>query len=144
MSNLKEAVTSIDNSISTGDSQSILSRIFRNFLHQLTNAEISNTLSGSTFDVFNTMVERYILSSMRYRHSNITNIKETSSIRGNLKKELLKSSMSWKVFIKSLKFLGVRKFEIRITIHTNARKTFVEEQVVHIADIDMFDFNEDD
>lgn len=50
------------------------------------------------------------------------NKKDQSSARGNLQKEILKADMSWKVFTKGLRFLGVKSFEISITLHhTNGR-----------------------
>lgn len=45
------------------------------------------------------------------------NKKEQSSARGNLQKEMLKSGMSWKVFVKSLRFLDLTGFDIQITAH---------------------------
>ena len=47
-----------------------------------------------------------------------------ASIRGNHKKSFLSDRMSWAVFVKSLSFLGVKKFEIVLTLyHENGRTT---------------------
>src|ERR1035437_1355290 len=52
------------------------------------------------------------------------NMKDKSSARGNLQKELLKPRMSWQVFCKGLKFLNIRKFKITITAyHANNKET---------------------
>ena len=87
--------------IKSGTSDSILASIFRNILMDL----------GITATRFDKLLARYISNSLIP-----VNIKESSSRRGNLKKELMKSSMSWKVFIKGLVFLNVKKFEISIRI----------------------------
>ena len=46
-----------------------------------------------------------------------TNMKEVSSTRGNLKKELFKKAITWKVFVKGLAFLHVQRFTITIGLH---------------------------
>ena len=48
-----------------------------------------------------------------------TNIKQASNARRNLKKELLSTSLSWRVFIKGLIFLRVRKFDLNIRLYHN-------------------------
>jgi hypothetical protein len=88
--------------IKTGSTDSILASLFRTILMELNVTPIR----------FERLLERYITNA---RLPN--NIKEASSQRGNLKKELLKSSMSWKVFVKGMVFLNVRKFDISIKLH---------------------------
>ena len=52
------------------------------------------------------------------------NRRDQISYRGNLTKELAKSQMTWKVFIKALKFLNVVKIELTIkAYHSNAKVT---------------------
>lgn len=59
------------------------------------------------------------------KRMNITpNPENMASIRGNHKKSFLSDRMSWAVFVKSLSFLGVKKFEIALTLyHENGRTT---------------------
>lgn len=59
------------------------------------------------------------------KRMNITpNPENMASIRGNHKKSFLSDRMSWAVFVKSLSFLGVKKFEIVLTLyHENGRTT---------------------
>jgi hypothetical protein len=68
---------------------------------------------------FSSLIAEYI------EKANIpSNIKEISSTRGNIKKELLKNTISWKVFIKGLMFLNVSRFDIGVSLHhTNGKIT---------------------
>jgi hypothetical protein len=43
-------------------------------------------------------------------------IKERSSARGNLKKELDRETMTWKVFLRGLEIIGARKLKIHLTL----------------------------
>ena len=52
------------------------------------------------------------------------NKKDRASARGNLTKELMKKGMSWRVFMKAMVFLGLRKFDIIIVAtHGNGKVT---------------------
>lgn len=139
MSNKRHDETSIDSEIIHGDSQSILSRLFRKFLYKRTNADKEAEGSNSYLSVFNVLLERYIVRSGINQ-----NLKEISSVRGNLKKELLKSSMSWKIFIKGMRFLGVEKFKIQVTIYPKFGKPHIEEEIVIISDNYITDDDDDD
>ena len=88
--------------IHTGGTDSILSSLYRIILFNL---NIDTTR-------FARLMEQYIIKSQIPLNS-----KESNSVRGNIKKELLSSKMSWKVFIKGLVFLDIRKFEIVIRLH---------------------------
>ncbi len=90
------------NEIKTGTSDSILASLFRTILHDL----------GITATRFNILLEKYIIKAGIPK-----NVKDISSQRGNLKKELLKNTMTWKVFIKAMIFLNVNKIDIRIRLH---------------------------
>jgi hypothetical protein len=68
------------------------------------------------------------------------NIKELSSVRGNIKKELSKPSMSWKVFLKSMVFLGVKEFKLSIhfkNAHTEEFQNIEENYVFDYKTINM-------
>lgn len=104
--------------IKTGSSDSILASLFRTILMDLNVTAIR----------FDRLLERYINNA---RLPN--NIKEASSQRGNLKKELLKSSMSWKVFVKGMVFLNVRKFDISIKLHLSSGLVSEHHKTVILA-----------
>jgi hypothetical protein len=71
---------------------------------------------------FNNLVNDYIVDA------NIpVNLKEVSCVRGNIKKELLKSTMTWKVFIKGLKFVHVKKLKLKVDLHHTLNKTTSHE-----------------
>lgn len=95
----------------------VLSTLFRDIMH----AGNVNT------NLFTKLLAEYII------RANIpTNIKEVSSTRGNLKKELFKSAITWKVFIKGLMFLRVLRFEIAIYVqHFNGKTT------AHYANVNL-------
>lgn len=63
------------------------------------------------------------------------NIKEISSTRGNLKKELFKNTITWKVFIKGLSFLHVRRFTLGIYLHHQNGKVTEHKKSVNLDDI---------
>ena len=64
------------------------------------------------------------------RNSIGNNRKEASMARGNLQKELLKANMSWLVFTKGLRFLGVTSFQITIKLqHSNGKVSEHTEKV---------------
>ncbi len=87
--------------IKSGTSDSVLSSLFRTILLDL-------GISAMRFDQ---MLERYMIKAM------ISSSKEVASERGNIKKELLKPQMSWRVFIKGLVFLQIKRFDISVTLH---------------------------
>ena len=109
MADHKEAIRPYGEEIKTGTSDSILASLFRTILDDL-NVNMSR---------FNILIAKYIIKA------NIPlNVKEVSSTRGNLKKELLRSVMTWKVFIKGLLFLNVLKFDITVKLyHLNGKVT---------------------
>ena len=61
------------------------------------------------------------------------NKKEQTSARGNLQKELLKNGMSWKVFVKSLRFLDLVGFDIQITAHHRNGKKSIHTEHMNIS-----------
>jgi hypothetical protein len=95
--------------IKTGPSDSVLASLFRTILMDL----------GITAIRFEKLLDKYIIQAKLPN-----NIKDASSQRGNLRKELLKTTMTWKVFIKGLMFLNVIKFDISVKLyHPNGRLT---------------------
>lgn len=128
MSEYKHAIQPIEEPITTGDSDSILASLFRIILHK----------EGITGAKFNSQLAKYIIKANIPR-----NIKEISSIRGNLKKELLRTSMSWKVFIKGIMFLNVFKFELVIKLHTPIGIREYSTKVINLDPQEDYQFDDE-
>lgn len=93
-------------------SSSVLSRIFHN---------MTMDLGLGSFAAWDRLMNQYINDA---RNCIPRNKKDQSSARGNLQKELSKPEMSWRVFLKGIRFLGVTAFEIKIIVkHANGKET---------------------
>lgn len=57
-----------------------------------------------------------------------------SSARSNLRKELFKSTMSWRVFIKGLQVLNVKRLDIKITLHHSNKRKTVHDMSIMLKD----------
>lgn len=58
------------------------------------------------------------------QNSKAENQKDRTSMRGNLTKEFSRDQMTWKVFIKGLRFLQIQKIQLTITAyHANGKVT---------------------
>ena len=101
----------------TGGSDGILSKLFTDILH---------TLSGSNKSSINTRFNYFMeLFLSDLRNGIPQNTRDKSGARGNLRKELFKKDMSWKVFCKGLRVFNIRRFEITLKLyHCNHRTTF--------------------
>ena len=62
---------------------------------------------------FNYYMLRYLSDS---QNGIPQNIKERAWVRGNIRMELLKEKMSWKVFYKGLRFLGIKQFTLELLL----------------------------
>lgn len=61
---------------------------------------------------------RLMIAYVRDHRNKVPNTRrDHSSVLGNLTKELIKPSMTWRIFCKGLRFLRLTKFEITITAH---------------------------
>ncbi len=78
---------------------------------------------------FNRLMEFFIRKTNKQ-----VSTKEATSIRGNLRKELLKGKMSWKVFLKGLYFLNIVKFDITIKLHEASGRISVHEKSIILSD----------
>ena len=108
--------------IKSGDSGSILAGLFSTIMFDL----------GIDAKRFNILIERY----MRRSNPNL-NLKDASTMRGSLKKELLKDSISWKVFIKGLVFLNIKRFKIVLELeHYNGYTTKHEKSIIMHGETD--------
>lgn len=98
-------------------SSSILSKLFKQIIYSIgiasPNILDKNDDSFIVSNRWSQLMDDYLSDS---RNSIPQNIRERSSARGNLQKELLNNKgMSWRVFCKALRFLGVVRFELTIT-----------------------------
>lgn len=98
--------------IRSGGVDAILSALYRRILQDI------NLDSVSTFE---NLLAKYVLKN----YKNTTSIKEQSALRAAMRKELLKNKMTFKVFVKGLRVLNVRRFKITIELEHANRKTTV-------------------
>ncbi len=131
MANHRDMRTSIEQPIRSGTSDSILASMFRHIL-------ASNNVTN---EAFNSHLEKYIIRSGIPR-----DLKELSSLRGNLKKELTKNTMSWRVFVKALRFFNIHKFELVIRIHSQVKNGNPIEysRMVNLDPNEVLDFSKEE
>lgn len=87
----------------SGTSGAILASLFRIIMHDI----------GINHEKFNYLMLRYLDDP---RNHIPRNIRDRSTVRGNLKKQLLKNTMTWKVFCKGMMFLNVRALELNLIL----------------------------
>lgn len=79
---------------------------------------LSKLLQNMIHDLGFGSVDRWNFLMMKYINDPANEVKpdrrSQSSARGNLQKELSRSTMSWRVFVKGLRFLQIKKFTIII------------------------------
>lgn len=95
----------------TAGSAGILSRLFRQMMLDLNISPLK----------IHELMQAYILDP---RNGVPNNRRDQISERGNLTKELARPQMTWKIFCKSLRFIGIRK--VRLTLvatHANGVET---------------------
>ena len=91
----------------SGTSGVILASLFRTIMHEM----------GINNEKFNYLMLRYLDDP---RNHVPRNIRDRSTVRGNLKKQLLKTTMTWKVFCKGLMFLNIRTLDLNLILeHTD-------------------------
>jgi len=100
MSGINPFSLDLNRQIKTGSVNNMLTRLFIEMLKNM----------GVDSIMYENRIDQYITNAGLPK-----NMKELSSVRGNIKKELAKSSMSWKVFLKSMVFLGVKQFNLSVT-----------------------------
>lgn len=72
------------------------------------------------------------------------NRRDFSSLRGNINKELSKGSMSWKVFSKSLQFLGAVRFRITIDVEYENGKVSNHSCIVSFNPVEPYQPDDSD
>jgi hypothetical protein len=105
----------------SGGVDSVLAALFQKILFDLRIRE----------NQFHRLMESFLMNP---RNARIGDVKDRSRARGNLKKELFKSTMTWRVFIKAMRFLNIPKFELVIRLHHH-NKTITEHDIVVALDI---------
>lgn len=82
---------------------------------------------------FNRLMDMFLSDA---RNAIPQNIRKRSSVRGNLRRELLKPTMTWKVFCRGLKFLNAQSFVFIIELwHYNGRITLHKSLKILLDDI---------
>ena len=115
----------VDKDIQLTSIDSVLAKLFRICLFEL---------GANNVGRFNYLLENFLNHPA---NKTATNIKDRSSLRGTLRRELLKDKMSWRVFCKALNFLNVFEFEISIKLH-HANKRVTEHKLhVHLNSEDL-------
>ena len=114
--------------IKTGTPNSILASLYRQILQDI----------GIDGVKFNYLMAKYIQAAKIPN-----NTMEVASTRGNLKRELMKTAMSWKTIVKGILALNVRRFDITITLH-HAKGTVTSHSKSVTLDVDMPDDDSDD
>ena len=86
--------------------------------------------NGMSLMVWNKLMVAYI----RDHKNNIPdNKRDQSSVQGNLTKELIKNSMTWKIFCKGLRFLRLIKFDLTVTAYHRDGKV-----TVHTIPVELY------
>lgn len=106
----------------TGGTDSMLSALWRKIIFDL-------GIDGPRFLKY---IQNYIENAkLPY------NLKDVSSVRGNIKKELESERMTWKVFIKGLLLINIEAVTLQVTLkHKSGRITQHERSI-------KLDFGED-
>lgn len=60
------------------------------------------------------------------------NRRDQTSARGNLHKEFSKQQMTWKVFVKALRFLQFVKADFIVVAHTRDGKETIHKTTIHL------------
>lgn len=100
--NIKDMIVAYNDPIPTRSVDSVLPVFYRDILRSL-------PIDEGRFLV---CVDKYV----RRTSTSIEDLKEVSSIRGNLRKELMRSVMTWKVFIKGLRVINVKSFDLGLKV----------------------------
>lgn len=108
----------------TGGTDGILANLFKNILNEL---RITAGRGSRWEDLMRTFLGDR-------RNGVRQNDRDRSSARGNLAKELLKDKMSWKVFCKGMRFIGLIRFELTIVAHHSSGLV-----TTHTTKVDMIE-----
>jgi len=119
MSDMKSAEIQYGERIGSGGSDAILSSYFRDILKDL-HIDTNRFLA---------LLDKYII-----REGLASNTAEISTSRSAFRRELLNPTMTWKVFLKGLKFLKVTNIIMSVTMFRDDSKTTIHEYEFAISD----------
>lgn len=123
----------------SGSNSSVLAIMYRALL----------SAANINLSMFDQKLKEYIQHTFR----DSTNNKDRTSIRAGLYKELMRPTMSFKVFMKGLRVIKVLRVQMSITVFTNLNKGITVSQMFDLgeehstdidADADLFEDDEDD
>ena len=120
MSNYKNLFSGKRDTKESGGSDSILAKMFANIIND----------TGINFDKWNMLMNTYIRDP---RNSIPNNDRDQSSERGNLRKELLKDKMTWKVFCKGMRLLNFPRFDLTLTLYHNDPKKTISSHTIKVS-----------
>lgn len=112
----------------TSGANGVLARLFRIILLNL----------NVTPARFGSLLQQYILDP---RNGVPENKKDQTSARGNLTKEFYKPQMTWKVFLKAMRFLRIKKIVFIVELHHSGpgNKTTLHSTDVNLGDPGMIE-----
>lgn len=105
-----------------GGSGSVLSKLFGKMVCDMGYENLSK---------WNTLMHKYLTDR---RNAIPQNKKDLSSARGNLHKELMKGHMSWNVFVKGMRFLDLKGYEIIVYGHHRDGSVTMHSETVGLGD----------
>ena len=131
---LNRILTSPDKDIKkTFGANGVLSRLFRQILWDLNIGP----------NRFGTLLQEYILDA---RNGVPNNKKDQTSARGNLTKEFSRPQMTWKVFMKAMRFLQIVRIEFVVKLHhrSPSKPPTLHSTVVELGERQEFDEQDDE
>lgn len=115
---LRDQIIPYNEPIFSNSKESILARLFRGIRDEI----------GIPENKFNMLVDRYTLNAFPDLDP-----KKTSSTRGNIRKDYLKSHMTWNVFTRAFEILNAKSFTFSINasfLHEGIREAGISRRVV--------------
>jgi hypothetical protein len=106
--------------ISAGDSDSILASMYRALLW----------VANIPLHSFEKMLVRYIQRT--YREA--SNVKDRTSLKASLYKELMADRITWRVFVKGMRVLNVTRFEITIKAFDPTNKVVEVSKMINLQE----------
>lgn len=107
---LRDQIIPYGKQVYSGAKEAILANLFRGILEK----------AGLPESRFNVLVDKYVINTMGHEDA-----KELTSVKGNMKKEYLRSHMTWKVFVRGFRIINARSFTI--TLHAKFSEGDVKE-----------------
>lgn len=112
---MRNETPGIEREVRSGSIDSILAVMFRKMMSEL----------GISQQKFNMLMEKYLGDP---RNNIPQNMKDRATERGNMRRELMRTTMTWKVLCKGIRFLNVWKFSITFRLH-HANKVVTEHSM---------------